>query len=87
MRYFEATAFRTKPATRWSGKRSPNLCQQLWQGGSDAHWATYEEMYGHNSGGVYVVFVPYKWLAEVDADGKQLKEYVLHPRALAAAAA
>ena len=24
-------------------------------------------MYGHNSGGVYVVFVPYKWLAEVDA--------------------
>lgn len=41
----------------------------------DAHWATYEEMYGHNSGGVYVVFVPYKSLAEIDAGYQNAEKF------------
>ena len=32
----------------------------------DAHWATFQQIYGAHSGGVYVVFNPIKSLAEID---------------------
>ena len=42
---------------------------------ADSYWARYEEMCGHNSGGVYVVLVPYKSLAEVDAGFDNAKKF------------
>ena len=77
MRYFEATSFRTKPGheMEWEGIAKMYV-DNFGKAVPGAHWATYEEMYGHNSGGVYVVLVPYKSLAEVDAGFANAKKFM-----------
>jgi hypothetical protein len=45
-------------------KASPNV-----------RWATYSSMYGHDNGGVYIVFTPLKSLAEVDGEAADTKTF------------
>jgi hypothetical protein len=74
MRYFEATTFKTRPGheMEWEG-----IAKMYGKVDPNAHWAIYQEMYGHNSGGVYVLLLPMKSLAEVDtnlANGKKFMD-------------
>ena len=76
MRYFEISVFKVRPGhvKDWEtivkmytgnfGKADPN-----------AHWATYEERYGRESGDVYVVLTPMKSLAEVDNSFASSKKF------------
>jgi hypothetical protein len=77
MRYFEATAFRTKPGHEMEWEEIAKMyVNNFGKAVPDAHWVTYEETYGHNSGGVYVVLIPYKSLAEVDAGFANAKKFM-----------
>jgi len=78
MRYFEAISFRTKPGHEQEWEATAKMyVDNYGKVDPNAHWATYQAMYGHNLGGVYVVLVPMKSLAEVDtgiASGKKFME-------------
>jgi hypothetical protein len=67
MRYFEISRFHVKPG---HGKEFEALAKMYQDGYKkavpDAHWAVFEDMYGMDSGGSFVVFVPMKSLEEVD---------------------
>jgi hypothetical protein len=81
MRYFEISQFIVRPGHEkdWEdlvkiyvenfGKAVPN-----------AHWATYERMYGANTGAstgaVYLVFNPMKSLSEVDSGMGDSKKFI-----------
>ena len=81
MRYFEISQFIVRPGHEkdWEdlvkiyvegfGKAVPN-----------AHWATYERMYGANTGAstgaVYIVFNPMKSLSEVDSGMGDSKKFI-----------
>jgi hypothetical protein len=75
MRYFEITRFVVRPG---HGHEWDALVKMYTSGFEkavpNAHWATFESMYGVENGGVYIVFNPMKSLAEVDqglGDSKQ----------------
>jgi len=78
MRYFEAFFFHTKPGYEMEWEAIAKMyVDNYGKANPDGHWATYQAMYGHNTGGVYVVFIPMKSLAEVDAGmvaGKKFME-------------
>ena len=68
MRFFEVTSFRTKPGHEMEWEAIAKMyVENYGKADPNAHWATYQQMYGHNGGGVYVVFIPMKTLADVDA--------------------
>lgn len=68
MRYFEATSFKTRPGHEMDWEAIAKMyVENYGKTDPNAHWAIYQQMYGHNSGGVYVLLVPMKSLAEVDA--------------------
>lgn len=68
MRYFEATVFQTKPGHEMEWEDIAKMfVKDYGKVLPDAHWAVYQQMYGHSSGGVYVVIIPMKTLAEADA--------------------
>lgn len=67
MRYFEISRFVVRPGKE---KEWETLVKAYQDGYSkavpDAHWAVFQDMYGKNSGGVYIVISPLKSLAEID---------------------
>jgi hypothetical protein len=67
MRYFEISRFHVKPG---HGKEFEAIVKMYQDGYKkavpDSHWAVFEDMYGKDSGGSFVLFVPMKSLAEVD---------------------
>jgi len=69
MRYFEVTVFRTKPGHEMEWEEIAKMyVQNFVKALPGAHWATYQMLYGsNNGGGVYVVIVPVKSMAELDA--------------------
>jgi hypothetical protein len=68
MRYFEVVSFRTKPGHEMEWESIAKMyVENYGKADPNAHWATYQAMFGHNVGGVYVVFIPMKSLSEVDA--------------------
>jgi len=75
MRYFEISRFHVRPGHQ---KDWEALVKMYISGYEKAvpngRWATFEDMYGHNSDGNYIVIVPMKSLAETDrgfTDSKQ----------------
>ena len=76
MRYFEITRFHVRPGheKEWDdvvkiyvdnfGKAVP-----------DAHWAVYQDMYGRDSGGTYLVITPMKSLSEIDKGFANSKKF------------
>jgi hypothetical protein len=75
MRYFEIQRFKIRPGHE---KEWDTLVKMYVSGYEktvpNAHWTTYESMYGTDNGGVYVVFTPMKSATEVDqnlADSKK----------------
>jgi len=78
MRYFEAISFHTRPGHEMEWEAIAKMYVDNYaKANPDGHWATYQAMYGVRSGGVYVVIIPMKTLAEVDAGmayGKKFME-------------
>jgi hypothetical protein len=75
MRFFEITRFVVRPGHEKEFEDLAKKYISTYEKVSpDAHWATYESMYGQDNGGVYLVITPMKSLAETDqeiADGKK----------------
>ncbi|MGI8772081.1 MAG: hypothetical protein ACR2JE_11670 [Acidobacteriaceae bacterium] len=74
MRYMEINHFRIRAGHRQDWDALVKMYVSAYEKIADAHWATFEEMYGTDSGGSYIVVTPMKSLAEVDkaqADEKQ----------------
>jgi len=76
MRYFEISLFHIKPGHDKDWETLVKMYQSAFEKVPDAHWATYETVYGQQDG-TFVIFNPMKSLAEVDrnfANGKQFEE-------------
>lgn len=72
MHYFEITRIRTRPGHLQDWTSYIGMYMREYEKIPNAHWAAYEEMYGNDSGGVYLVITPIKSLAEVD---RELTDY------------
>jgi hypothetical protein len=74
-RYFEITRFVVRPGHMHDWDALVKMYTSGFEKSvPNAHWATFESMYGADNGGVFLVFNLMKSLAEVDAgmgDGKQ----------------
>jgi len=77
MRYFEIQRFKIRPGHE---KEWDTLVKMYVSGYektvANAHWATYESVYGANNGGVYVVITPMKSAAEVDQNFADAKKFM-----------
>ena len=77
-RYFEILHFNVKPGRTKEWEEMVKLYHDGYEKAvPQAQWATFEGEYGTNSGGIFLVFIPMKSLAEMDArasDGKKLGE-------------
>ena len=77
MRYFEVEVFKVKPGH----EQDWDTLVKMYVSGyektmPDAHWATYQSIYGADNGGMYVVFTPMKSLAEVDQNIAGMKKFM-----------
>jgi len=68
MRYMELTLFTVKQGHRKDWSDLVKLYQKAYTGKQGVHWATFEKMYGTDSGSRYLVVTPMKSLAEVDQE-------------------
>ena len=68
MRYFEISLFNVKPGHQKDWSDLVKMYQKAYEGKQGVHWATFEKMYGTNSGSRYIVVTPMKSLAEVDQE-------------------
>ena len=77
MRYFEIQRFKIRAGHE---KEWDTLVKMYVTGYEktvpNAHWATYESVYGANNGGVYVVITPMKSEAEVDQNFADAKKFM-----------
>ncbi len=74
MRYMEINHFRVRAGHHQDWDALVKMYVNGYEKVPNAHWAVFEEMYGAESGGAYIVVTPMKSLAEVDqgqADSKQ----------------
>lgn len=77
MRYFEIDAFHTKPGHEMEWEEIAKMYMENYgKAVPNAHWATYQAMFGTRSGGVYIVVIPMKSLAEVDAGVADSKKFM-----------
>jgi hypothetical protein len=77
MRYFEIDAFHTKPGHEMEWEQIAKMyVDNYGKAIPNAHWATYQAMFGTRSGGVYIVVIPMKSLAEVDATIASEKKFM-----------
>ena len=73
-RYFEISRFQIKPGHDKDWDDIVKLVTAAYQKIPDAHWATYQAVYG-NPDGTYIVFNPMKSLAEVDKNFLTNKDF------------
>lgn len=67
MRYFEISRFVVRPGHEKEWEAIVKAYQDGYaKAVPDAHWAVFQDMYGKNGGGVYIVISPLKSLAEID---------------------
>ena len=78
MRYMEIYRFAVKEGHDKDWAALVKLYHDAYdKAGSDSHWAVYDAVYGHHSGGLHIITVPMKSLAEVDkgfADSKKIMD-------------
>lgn len=77
MRYFEISRFVVRPGHM---KEFEELAKSYVSGYEkaipDAHWATFESLYGTDNGGVFIVVNPIKSMAEIDQSLPQSKQFM-----------
>lgn len=79
MRYMEITAITIRPGHGQEWDELSRLHNSIYGKLPNAHWAIYEEDFGANIGGRYIVISPLKSLAEIDhfrAAAKQLRSTI-----------
>jgi hypothetical protein len=75
MRYFEISLFQLRPGHRKEWDEAVKLVMKAYDKIPDAHWATYELMYGQQ-GQAFVIFTPLKSAAEIDRSFDQNKQFM-----------
>jgi hypothetical protein len=77
MRYFEISQFRVKAGHEKDWSDLVKMYKSTYEKAvPDAKWALFDSMYGAENGGLHLVFVPMRSLAEVDTsmtDGKKFE--------------
>ena len=68
MRYMEVTIFNVRPGHGHDWDTLVKMYMAAYEKIPNAHWATFEKMYGVGSGGRYISITPMKSLAEVDQE-------------------
>jgi hypothetical protein len=76
MRYMELTTFKVKPGHRAEWGELVKLYKSGFENVPTAHWATFENMYGWQSGDEYLVATALKSLSEVDQNMMTDKQFV-----------
>jgi len=77
MRYFEISRFVVRPGHRKEFEELAKLYVSNYEKSvPDAHWATFESMYGADNGGVFLVFNPMKSMTEIDQAFPQSKQFM-----------
>jgi hypothetical protein len=67
MRYFEISRFVVRPGHRKEWEDLVKIYMSGYEKASpNAHWVTFESVYGADNGGVYLAFTPMKSLSETD---------------------
>jgi len=77
MRYFEISLFVVKPGHDKDFENLSKMYVSAYEKIPDVHWATFQLMYGQQSGAAYAVFTPLKSASEVDQEivmGKQFEQ-------------
>lgn len=75
MRYFEISLFQLRPGHHKEWDEAVKLVMKAYDKIPDAHWATYELMYGQQ-GQAFVIFTPLKSAAEIDHAFDQNKQFM-----------
>lgn len=75
MRYMELTTFKVRPGHRREWGELVKLYQQGYEKVPNAHWATFEGMYGGDLGGVYLVAIPMRSMSEIDQSMSDSKQF------------
>ena len=76
MRGFEITVFRVKVGHRKDWNDLVNLVKPAYAKVPDAHWATFEILYGETEGPTYVIFSAFKSGMELDQENSQDKQFM-----------
>jgi len=77
MRYMELTVLKVRPGHRHEFNELVKMYKDGFAKVANAHWATFDNQYGRELGGAYLVASPMKSLSEVDqenADDKQFRD-------------
>ena len=75
LHYVEISLFRVRPGHRKEWSDAVKLVKEAYDKIPDAHWITYEAMYGQEDA-AYVVFVPLKSAAEIDQAMERDKQFL-----------
>lgn len=75
MRYFEISLYRVRPGHMQDWDTLVKMVIAAYQKIPDAHWATYQAIYGQE-GGTWVVFNPMKSASEIDQSFDQSKKFM-----------
>ncbi|HEY6413688.1 MAG TPA: hypothetical protein VIX42_08370 [Edaphobacter sp.] len=75
MRYFEISQFRVRPGHEKDWDDLVKLYKSGYEKVPDAKWAVFQSMYGVDNGGLFLVFVPMRSLAEVDQSLEDAKKF------------
>lgn len=76
MRYMELSVFKVRPGHRQEWNELVKLYKSGYEKVPNAHWATFQSMYGMENGGEYLVATPMKSLAEVDQSLNDEKQFL-----------
>ena len=74
MRYFDISVFHIRQGHEKDWENLIKLVTPAYDKIPDAHWATYEEIYG-GDGNIYVLFTPLKSASEIDQELMQGKQF------------
>jgi hypothetical protein len=74
MRYFEISVFHVRPGHEKDWDALAKMYVAGYEKVPDVHWATYETVYGQQSG-TYLVFTPMKSATEIDRESGQDKQF------------
>jgi hypothetical protein len=75
MRYFEISVFHVRQGHDKDWDDLVKMVIAAYEKIPDAHWVTYEVIYGQQPQGTFIVFTPLKSLAEVDQEIGQNKQF------------
>jgi hypothetical protein len=68
MRYFEITVFHVRMGHEKDWEALSKMYMTAYDKVPEAHWATFEKMYGADSGNTFIIVSPMKSLGEVDQE-------------------